>query len=101
MVYTGERISFVSPYTGLHYWQSPMTQLDFSFEQKIVKHLTVYGKIINLTNSPYELALHQSYNAYLAAGGRPLALQSDPDNKIIIQQDFYKASYLFGIRYKL
>lgn len=101
LVYTGERISFISPYLGLHYWQSPTTQLDVSFEKRIVKKLTVYGKINNLTNAPYELSLHQSYNAYLqSSGSRALALQSDPENKIIIQKDFYKTAYLFGLRYK-
>lgn len=102
MVYTGERISFLSTAYGLNYWQSPTTQLDFSFEKRIVKKLTFYGKINNLTNAPYELSLHQSYNTYLkTSGSRALALQTDPDNKIIIQKDFYKTSYLFGLRYKL
>ena len=100
VVYTGERISFVSPYIGLHYWQSPTTQLDLSFEKRIVKRLTFYGKINNLTNAPLELSLHQSYNSYQAAGGRNLSLQTNPDSKIIIQKDFYRASYLFGLRYK-
>ncbi|MEO7311128.1 MAG: TonB-dependent receptor [Chitinophagaceae bacterium] len=102
LVYTGERISFLSPYLGLHYWQSPITQLDISFEKRIVKKITIYGKINNLTNAPFELSLHQPYNAYLAASGsRPLALQTDAANKIIIQKDFYKATFLFGFRYKL
>jgi len=49
-----------------------------------------------------ELSLHQSYDTYIAgSGSRPLALQSDPANKIIIQKDFYRTTYLFGIRYKL
>jgi outer membrane receptor protein involved in Fe transport len=101
LVYTGERISFISPYLGLHYWQSPTTQLDISFEKRIIKKLTVYGKINNLTNAPFELTLHQSYNDYLqSSGSRELALQSDPATKIIIQKDFYKTSYLFGLRYK-
>lgn len=102
MVYTGERISFLSPFLGLNYWQSPTTQLDFSFEKRIIKKFSFYGKINNLTNAPYELSLHQSYNDYLkSSGSRALSLQSDPDNKIIIQKDFYKTSYLFGLRYKL
>jgi len=101
-VYTGERISFISPYAGLNYWQSPTTQLDLSFEKKFGKHFSFYGKINNLTDAPLELSLHQSYNAYMAgSGSRALALQSDPANKIIIQKDFYKTTYLFGIRYKL
>ena len=101
LVYTGERISFLSPYLGLHYWQSPTTQLDISFEKTIVKKLSFYGKINNLTNAPFELSVHQSYNTYLqSSGSRPLSLQSDPDNKITIQKDYYKTSYLFGLRYK-
>ncbi len=100
-VYTGERISFVSPYIGLHYWQSPTTQLDISFEKIIVKKFSFYGKINNLTNTPFELTLHQPYNAYLAAGGRSLALQTDPGSRIVIQKDYYKPSFLFGLRYKL
>ena len=102
MVYTGERIVFVSPYAGLHYWQSPLTQLDISFEKRIAKNFNLYGKINNLTNAPYELSLHQSYNTYLASSGsRALALQSDPNNRIIVQKDYYNISYLFGLRYKL
>jgi outer membrane receptor protein involved in Fe transport len=102
LVYTGERISFISPYYGLHYWQSPTTQLDLSFEKRIIRKLTVYGKINNITNAPFILSLHQSYNDYLkSSGSRALALQTDPDNKIIIQKDFYKTSYLFGLRFKL
>lgn len=101
LVYTGERISFISPYLGLHYWQSPTTQLDLSFEKRIIKRLTFYGKINNLTNTPYQLSLHQSYNEYLkSSGSRALALQSDTDNKIIIQKDYYKTSFLFGLRFK-
>ncbi len=101
LVYTGERVSFISPYLGLNYWQAPTTQLDLSFEKRIVKKFTVYGKVNNITNAPFEISLHQSYNVYLASSGsRALALQSDPDNKIIIQKDYYKTSYLFGLRYK-
>ena len=102
VVYTGERISFISPYAGLNYWQSPTTQLDLSFEKKIGKHFSFYGKINNLTDAPFELSLHQSYNTYMAgSGSRALALQSDPANSIIIQKDYYRTTYLFGIRYKL
>lgn len=101
-VYTGERISFVSPYAGLNYWQSPTTQLDISFEKKLGKHFSFYGKINNLTDAPLELSLHQSYNTYIAgSGSRVLSLQTDPANRIIIQKDYYRTSYLFGIRYKL
>lgn len=101
-VYTGERIVFVSPYYNLHYWQSPLFQLDISFEKRLAKNFTFYGKLNNLTNSPYELSLKLPYNDYLkSSGSRPLSLQDSPDSKIIVQRDFYKVSLLFGFRYKL
>lgn len=100
-VYTGQRIAFVNPAYGLDYWQAPTEQLDFSIEKTVGKHFSLYGKANNLTNTPYVLELHQSYNAYLAApGSRNLALQTDPDHVITVQKDNFKTSYLFGIRYK-
>ncbi|MDQ2863998.1 MAG: TonB-dependent receptor, partial [Bacteroidota bacterium] len=102
LVYTGERISLVSPYAGLHYWQQPSTGLDFSFEKTIVRKLTLYGKMQNLTNSPTVGSLHIPYDSYLASSGsRALALQTDPGSKIIVQKDYIKASFLFGLRFKL
>lgn len=100
-VYTGSRISLVSPYYGLDYWQEPTKQLDFSIEKKLGKNFSIYSKVNNITNTPFILDLRQSYTAYLAAGNRALNLQSDPDNKIIVQKDYFKPNYLFGIRYKL
>ncbi len=101
-VYTGTRISLVSPYYGLDYWQAPTKQLDFSIEKRFARNFSVYGKANNLTNTPYILELHQSYNKYLPSpGSRPLALQSDPDNKVIVQKDYFKTNFLIGVRYKL
>jgi len=100
--YTGERIALVSPYAGLHYWQQPFTGLDLSFEKRIVKRLTFYGKMNNLTNSPTVLTLHQPYKSYIvASGSRALSLQTDPGNKIIVQKNYVRTSFLFGLRYKL
>jgi outer membrane receptor protein involved in Fe transport len=102
VVYTGERISLVSPYAGLHYWQQPITGLDFSFEKKIIKGLTFYGKLNNLTNSPIVVSLHIPYNTYiLSSGSRALSMQAEPASKIIVQKDYLKSSFLFGLRYKL
>ncbi|WP_295653163.1 TonB-dependent receptor [uncultured Mucilaginibacter sp.] len=100
-VYTGQRIALVNPAYGLDYWQRPTEQLDFSIEKSIGKNFTVFGKANNLTNTPYVLELHESYNAYLAApGSRTLALQIDPNNVITVQKDNFKTNYLFGLRYK-
>ena len=100
-VYTGERISLVSPYAGLHYWQQPYKGLDFSFEQRLAKRVTVYGKLNNLTNSPTIGSLHIPYNTYIASSGsRPLSLQTESDKQIIVQKDYVRTSFLFGLRFK-
>lgn len=101
-VYTGERVSLVSPYYALDYWQAPTSQLDISFEKRMFKKFSVYGKINNLTNAALQLELHQSYSAYIASSGsKSLSLQTDATNKIVVQKDYFKTSYLFGVRYKL
>jgi outer membrane receptor protein involved in Fe transport len=101
-VYTGARIALVSPYYGLDYWQAPTKQLDVSVEKRFAKKFSFYGKVNNLTNTPYILELHQSYTNYLSApGARPLSLQTDANSKIIVQKDLFKTNFLFGIRYKL
>lgn len=100
-VYTGERLAVLNTYSGLHYWLQPTTQLDLSFEQRIYKGFTCYGKINNLTNAPTVTAMHQSYNTYLQKTNVPLSQQSDPNKKIIVEKDYFRTSFLFGFRYKL
>jgi len=96
-VYTGERLTQVSPYLGLDVWQLPYNQLDFSFEQKIVKHFALYGKINNLTSSKTKSIIKQPY----LYDGTPSQLAGQDDFKhIFVQSDFYKINYLFGIKYK-
>jgi hypothetical protein len=97
-VYTGERITLVSFYYGLDYWQQPYSQLDLSLEKKIVKHFSFYAKINNLTNSKTNVIIKQPY--YPQAFIKQLPGQTDFD-KIFAQSDTYKISFLAGIRYKL
>ena len=100
-VYTGERVTYVNPNYGLDYWQTPTSQIDLSVEKRVVKNLTFYAKLNNLANTPFILQLHQPYNTYISqSGARALPLQTDPANKIVVQKDYYKSTYLFGVRYK-
>lgn len=101
-VYTGERLSLLNPYAGLHQWIQPTTQLDISFEKRIANKITFYGKLNNITNTPTVTAIHQSYTDYLTINGiRHISDQTDPNNKIIVQKDYYGSSFLLGFRYKL
>jgi hypothetical protein len=96
-VYTGERLTQVSPYYGLDVWQQPYNQLDFSFEQKIVKHFSLYAKINNITSAKATSIIKQPY----LYNGTPSQLAGQDDFKqIFVQSDLYKIAYLFGIRYK-
>lgn len=96
-VYTGERIVVLSPYYGLDYWQRPFSQLDFSLEKRIRQRLSVYTKITNITNSATKVYIKQPNN-FLS--GRDLLPQQEEADKILVQNTFYKPSFLVGLRYK-
>ena len=101
-VYTGERIAFVSPYAGLHYWQNPESTLAFSFEKRFAKKFAFYGKLNNLTNAAQVESLHIPYNQYIqGSGAKALSSQSDPAKNIIVMKNSLKTNFLFGVRYKL
>jgi TonB-dependent receptor len=93
-VYTGKRIAQVSPYYNLDYWMLGQGTLDFSFEQRLAKHFTVYGKVNNLTNTPTRTVIMQA----------PPADQKFPDqnysNKTVVGRDIYQINVLAGFRYK-
>jgi len=97
-VYTGRRISQLSPFYGLDYWQRGILQLDFSAEKRIHKKLFLYTKITNLLNSPLvvEVLLPNTYRT----GRQQIPIQ-DNDNSIVVQRDYYYQTYLLGIRYKI
>ena len=97
-VYTGERISLVSSYLDLDTWQSPFSQLDFSFEKKIVKRISFYGKINNLTDSKTRFFIKQPY--ILANTLNRIPGQDNPESQIFVQRDTYRLSYLLGVRFK-
>jgi TonB-dependent receptor len=96
-VYTGRRIVQLSPYNNLDYWQRGMSQLDFSFEQKIKKKFSVYAKINNILNAPLIVEIIQP-NPY-RSGPNILADQTR-DDRILVQKEYYGQNYLIGIRYK-
>lgn len=93
-VYTGRRISVVSQYLGLDYWQRATTQLDFSTEKKIKKHIALFAKATNLLNNHlYQEILHAN---------NLLGLQEQTNaNRILVQKDVFNQSFLIGFKYKL
>lgn len=97
-VYTGRRIVQLSPYKDLDYWQRGMSQLDFSFEQKVKKRFSIYAKITNILNSPLLVEIMQP-NPYRS--GQNILYDQTRDDRILVQKEYYGQNYLIGIRYKL
>lgn len=97
-VYTGQRIVQLSPYYGLDYYQTPFNQLDFSIEKKFLRKFSIYSKVNNLTNSPLKVKIQQQ-NTFLTGNNR-LPIQEN-SNFITVQKDYYKPSFLLGLRYHL
>ncbi|TDD99746.1 TonB-dependent receptor [Flavobacterium cellulosilyticum] len=96
-VYTGKKITLVSPYKDLDYWQKGISQLDFSIEKKAFKYFTFYSKITNLLNTPVIVQILQP-NIY-TTGNFALPNQTDP-NRVTVQKDLYGQNFTFGMRYK-
>lgn len=101
MSYIGNRIVQVSQYYNLDIWQKPIQQLDLSFEKRIVKGLSFYAKISNLTNSkpkqymkiPYSV-VNGNFNNY------SIPYQDPGSHYTVVQREIYKTTFLAGFRYK-
>lgn len=99
-VYTGERLSQVSPYANLDFYQHAYNQLDFSFEKMLTKKLSFYGKINNLTNAASKIYLKYPHGN-LDAKQQEFLGKQDIASQTLVQSDYYKTLFLGGFRYKL
>ncbi len=95
-IFTGDRISIISPYYGLDQWQRANSQLDFSLNKTFKSKFTFFLKATNLLNTNiYQDILTpnvRSQNGYPENG--------DP-NRILVQKDVFKQSILVGVRFSL
>ncbi|OCX51259.1 hypothetical protein BEL04_19975 [Mucilaginibacter sp. PPCGB 2223] len=98
-VYTGERLAQVSPYYNLDFYQHAYSQLDFSFEKMIGKKLSFFGKVNNITNAAAKLYLKYP-NAQLSTQLLEFIGKQDIAAQTLVQTDYYKTSFLGGLRYK-
>ena len=96
MVYTGARINSVSPYYENDIWQQSFTQLDVSFDQRLTRNVTFYAKITNLLNTPLraDIRRENTVNPHQV----PYINQT---NRVLVREDFYRQTYLAGIKVKL
>ena len=98
-VYTGERLAQVSPYYNLDFYQHAFNQLDFSFEKTLVKRVSFYGKINNLTNTANKIYLKYPHGN-LDAKQQEFIGKQDITAQTLVQSDYYKTLFLGGFRYK-
>lgn len=98
-VFTGKRIIQVDQFVGLDYWQRDQSTLDLSIEKRIFKKFTLYTKIQNILNSPYQVDIKATY-PYTNPNDYHYPYQ-DNNSRINVIQNKYGAYYLLGLRYKL
>lgn len=94
--YTGERINTISQFVDNDIWQKGFIQMDASVEKKFQNNLSIFIKAGNLLNTPNELFI-KGVNAVNA----DLPQQDAGSNETLIRKDYYKQTYLLGVRYKL
>ncbi len=94
-VYTGKRLSQVSPYYSLDYYQLGQGILDFSFEKRIGHRFSVYGKLNNLTNAPSKTVIFQAPDPGSKFPDQQYATRT------VVGKDIYQLTILTGLRFKL
>lgn len=92
--YTGPRINTVSQFLDNDLWQQGFVQMDASAEKKFKNNLSIFIKAGNLLNTPAK---------FFIKGTNPsnAELADQFNGKTLIRNDYYKQTYLLGVRYKL
>lgn len=94
--YTGERINTISQFLNNDLWQKAFIQMDASAEKRFKHGVTLFVKAGNLLNTPAKLFIKGTN-----AANNNIAEDLVNNNQTLIRADYYKQSYLIGIRYKL
>jgi hypothetical protein len=93
--YTGPRINVVSQFVDNDFWQKGFIQMDISVEKRFRNNFSIYAKAGNLLNTPTEIFIKgaNEKNADIPGQGKA--------NETLIRKEYYKQTYLLGVRYKL
>lgn len=95
--YTGPRINTVSQFLNNDLWQQGFIQMDASAEKRFKNKLSVFVKAGNLLNTPSKLFIKGTNPTNTAL--KDDAIESN--GHTLIRSDYYKQTYLIGVRYKL
>jgi TonB-dependent receptor len=94
--YTGPRINTISQFLNNDLWQQGFIQMDASAEKRFKNNLSVFIKAGNLLNTPTKLFIKGTN-----AENEKLQENIISNGHTLIREDYYKQSYLLGVRYKL
>ncbi|WP_342646120.1 TonB-dependent receptor [Mucilaginibacter sp. CSA2-8R] len=94
--YTGERINTISQFLNNDLWQKAFIQMDASAEKRLKHGITIFVKANNLLNTPTKLLIKGTNPA-----NNNIAENLVSNGQTLIRNDYYKQSYLIGLRYKL
>ncbi len=94
--YTGDKIVIVSRFLDSDYWEKASIQLDLSAEKNFKSGLSIFAKANNLLNTP-KIEFLNTQNPY----NNQFENQTAGNGETLIRREFFKQSFLVGIRYKL
>jgi hypothetical protein len=93
--YTGPRITVVSQFVDNDYWQKGFIQMDISVEKRFRNNFSIFAKAGNLLNTPTTIFIKGVNKENADVPGQNNA------NETLIRKEYYKQTYLLGVRYKL
>lgn len=93
--YTGDKIVIASHYLNSDFWQKGGFYLDASAEKKFKNGFAVFAKANNLLNTP-NIEFIKTHNP----SNDRFPLQT-ADGNTIIRKEYYKPSFMVGVRYKM
>jgi len=99
--YIGNRIVQVSQFYNLDIWQKPIGQLDLSLEKRIVRRLSFFGKVNNLSDSKPKDYIKVPFGIVNSnyGGGYHVPYQTS-SSYTTVQLNIYRVNFLAGFRYK-
>lgn len=94
--YTGERINTVSQFLDNDLWQEAFIQMDASVEKKIGTSWVIFAKANNLIDTPLRVVIKNTNPV-----NSDINLETGNANSTLIRQDYYKRSFVLGVRFKI
>jgi len=94
--YTGERINTVSQFLDNDLWQEAFIQMDASVEKSFNNKWTIFAKANNLLDTPLRVIIKNTNPV-----NKDIYQDVNTKTNTLIRQDFYKRSFVVGVRFKM